>query len=114
VKQRRVGIIVGAVALVAILAMWALHGRGGDRHVDKESNGAGSAKKVARERVDTRTLERASVAGTIRDETGKPIARRARVRGCIFAESLVRARPRSALRRDQRKRRLPDREPLRC
>ncbi len=32
------------------------------------------ANKVARERVDARTLERASIAGAIRDDDGKPIA----------------------------------------
>ena len=65
------------VALVVALALWMLHGAGGDKQADDKASGragAGFSNKLTHDRVDARTLERASIAGTIRDETGKPIA----------------------------------------
>jgi len=72
VNRRRLGFLVAAVALIALLAMWAWHVTGGHHAIEKPSGGVGS--DFARKHIDARTLDRASVTGTIRDQDGKPIA----------------------------------------
>jgi protocatechuate 3,4-dioxygenase beta subunit len=75
VKNRSRVIVAGAVALVSAFAAWVLHSGCDDRHADEKArDSAGAAYPNSRERVDVRKRERASIAGTIRDEAGKPIA----------------------------------------
>ncbi|HEY3803935.1 MAG TPA: carboxypeptidase regulatory-like domain-containing protein [Kofleriaceae bacterium] len=71
--RRRLGIVVGALALLAAVAVWMLHRAGGHRQANEKPS-ASFAHTFAPERIDPRKLERASIAGTIRDEAGKPIA----------------------------------------
>jgi protocatechuate 3,4-dioxygenase beta subunit len=62
---------VAAVALIAVLAMWGWHVMGGHHASEEPSRGGGS--DFTKKHVAARTLDRASVAGTIRDQDGKPI-----------------------------------------
>ncbi len=82
-NRRRLGFLVAAVALIVLLAMGAWHVMGGHHAIEKPSGGVGS--DFTKKHIDARTLDRASVAGTVRDQDGKPIAA---ARVCADASNL--------------------------
>jgi protocatechuate 3,4-dioxygenase beta subunit len=70
VKRRTLGIVAGAVALIAVLAVVLLHA-GSHRHADVPGDNTSADSKTKRRLKDT--LERSSIAGTVRDKGGTPI-----------------------------------------
>ena len=76
--KRKLGAIAAVVVVLGLVVAWKLHGGGSvdGRAAEAASNrGAAAVSPFSIDRkVDPRKLERASIAGTIRDEDGKPIA----------------------------------------
>jgi hypothetical protein len=85
--KRKLGIAAAVLALIAALVVWRLH-RGGSvdgKPAEAATQASPTAFAMGREaRIDPRKLERASIAGTIRDEDRKPIAN---ARVCADAET---------------------------
>jgi hypothetical protein len=96
---------VAAVALITLLAMGAWHFMRGHHAIEKPSGGGGA--DFAKRHIDVRTLDRASVAGTIRDQDGKPIVA---ARVCADASNLPHELRDESSRFNRRARCVRDRE----
>lgn len=76
--KRRVGVVVGGAVVLCALMLWRWHGASSSAaHREVPGDRAASASPAPAGRaahVDPRTLQRGSIAGTIRDEAKAPIA----------------------------------------
>lgn len=88
----RIGVGLGVLALVLAVVVWRCHGSGGhaahtSASASKVVSGKSETGKARKPKVDPRTQPRGSIAGTVRDDKGAPIAG-ARVCADAYSDAL--------------------------
>jgi protocatechuate 3,4-dioxygenase beta subunit len=78
--KRRIPLVAGLALAVAALVLWRCHGSGGSSSADDQVTGKASDGKqlgtvASQPRPDPKTLVRASIAGTVRDEAKAPVVK---------------------------------------